>query len=140
MKKKEPISNIMTRDVITLTLNDSLFDAERLFKKNHIRHIPVVENDKIIGMLSLTDLLRISFVDSYNDVDVPPIDTAIYNMLSIGQIMVNSPEKVTSSSTIKEVAALLALKEFHALPVVDDERLVGIITTTDLLNYLVDLY
>ncbi len=138
MKKKEPISNIMTRDVITLTLNDSLFDAERLFKKNHIRHIPVVENDKIIGMLSLTDLLRISFVDSYSD--VPSIDTAIYNMLSIGQIMVNSPEKVTSSSTIKEVAALLALKEFHALPVVDDERLVGIITTTDLLNYLVDLY
>lgn len=138
MKKREPISKIMTRDVITLTLNDSLFHAEKLFKKHHIRHIPVVEKDKIIGMLSLTDLLRISFVDSYSDVE--SVDTAIYNMLNVSQIMANNPEKVSSNSTIKDVAGLLASKEFHALPVVDNERLVGIITTTDLLNYLVDLY
>ncbi len=138
MKRKEPISRIMTKDVITLTLDDSLFNAEKLFKKHHIRHIPVVGNERIIGMLSLTDLLRISFVDSYNDGQ--SIDTAIYNMLSIGQVMANNPKKVSSNSTIKDVAALLASKEFHALPVVDNEKLVGIITTTDLLNYLVDLY
>ncbi|MCF6347825.1 MAG: CBS domain-containing protein [Flavobacteriaceae bacterium] len=75
MKKREPISKIMTRDVIALTLDDSLFDAERLFKKHHIRHIPVVDDDRIIGMLSLTDLLRISFVDSYSDAE--SIDTAM---------------------------------------------------------------
>jgi len=138
MKKKEPISKIMTKDVITLTLDDSLFDAEKLFKQHHIRHIPVIEKDRIIGMLSLTDLLRISFVDSYSDVQ--SVDTAIYNMLSVSQIMANNPEKASSDSTIKDVAALLASKEFHALPVVDNEKLVGIITTTDLLNYLVDLY
>ncbi len=138
MKRKEPISRIMTKDVITLTLDDSLFNAEKLFKKHHIRHIPVVGNERIIGMLSLTDLLRISFVDSYNDGQ--SIDTAIYSMLSIGQVMANNPKKVSSNSTIKDVAALLASKEFHALPVVDNEKLVGIITTTDLLNYLVDLY
>jgi len=138
MKKKEPISRIMTKDVITLTLDDSLFSAEKLFKKYHIRHIPVVENDGIIGMLSLTDLSRISFVDSYNDGQ--SIDTAIYNMLTISQVMANNPKKVSSDSTIKDVAALLASKEFHALPVVDNDILVGIITTTDLLNYLVDLY
>ncbi|MCF6347769.1 MAG: CBS domain-containing protein [Flavobacteriaceae bacterium] len=61
-------------------------------------------------------------------------------MLSVSQIMVNNPEKVSSDSTIKDVAALLASKEFHALPVVENDRLVGIITTTDLLNYLIDLY
>jgi len=138
MKKKEPISKIMTKDVVTLTLDDSLFEAERLFKKHHIRHIPVVDDDRIIGMLSLTDLLRISFADSYSDTE--SMDTAIYNMLSVSQVMANSPVKVSSDSSIKNVASLLASKEFHALPVVDDERLVGIITTTDLLNYLVDLY
>jgi len=138
MKKKEPISKIMTKDVISLTLGDSLFEAEKLFKRHHIRHIPVVKDERIIGMLSLTDLLRISFVDSYSDVQ--SVDTAIYNMLSVSQIMANNPEKVSSDSTIKDVAALLVSKEFHALPVVDNERLVGIITTTDLLKYLVDLY
>jgi len=138
MKKREPISKIMTKDVITLTLNDSLFDAKMLFKKHQIRHIPVVENEKIVGMLSLTDLLRISFVDSYSDNE--SIDTTIYNMLSIGQVMANNPVNVSSDSIIKDVASLLATKEFHALPVVNNEKLVGMITTTDLLNYLVDLY
>jgi CBS domain-containing protein len=138
MKKKEPILNIMTKDVVVLTLKDSLFDAEKLFKKHHIRHIPVVDKDRIVGMLSLTDLLRISFGDSYSDTDI--VDSAMYNMLSIGQIMANKPEKVSSNTTIRDAAALLASKEFHALPVVDNEKLVGIITTTDLLNYLVDLY
>lgn len=138
MKKREPISKIMTQDVITLTLNDSLMDAKNLFKKHHIRHIPIVENDRIIGMLSLTDLLRISFVDAYSDDQ--SIDTTIYNLLSIGQVMANDPVNVSSNSIIKDVASLLAAKEFHALPVVDNEKLVGIKTTTDLLNYLVDLY
>ncbi len=138
MKKYEPISNIMTTDVITLTLNDNLNTAEKLFKKHHIRHIPVVEEDRVIGMLSLTDLLRLSFVDSFSDME--SVDTAIYNMLSIGQVMANSLEKVPSDTPIKDAAALLASKEFHALPVVDNALLVGIITTTDLLNYLVDLY
>ena len=129
----------MTKDVVTLCLNNSLTEAERLFKKYHIRHIPVVDQKKerILGMLSLTDLLRISFVDSYDD--SANIDSAMYNMLSIGQIMANNPVKVTSTDEIKDVAILLASKEFHALPVVDDEKLVGIITTTDLLNYLVDI-
>ncbi len=138
MKKREPISKIMTKDVITLTLNDSLLDAKNLFKKHQIRHIPVVENEKIVGMLSLTDLLRISFVDSYDDNE--SIDTTIYNILSISQVMANDPVNVSSVSIIKDVASLLATQEFHALPVVDNEKLVGIITTTDLLNYLVDLY
>ncbi len=137
MRRMEPISKIMTKDVITLTLGDSLFNAEKLFNKHHISHIPVVEEDRIIGMLSLTDLLRMSFVDSYHDGQ--PIDTAIYNMLTISQIMANNPEKTSPDSTIKDVALLLASKEFHALPVVENEKLIGIITTTDLLNYLVDL-
>ena len=127
MKKKEPISKIMTKEVITLTLDDSLQKAERLFKKHHIRHIPVVDEEKqlILGMLSLTDLKRLSFVDSYDD--NASADTAIYNMLSIGQIMANNPVKVSSQAVIKEVATLLASKEFHALPVVDNEKLVGIV-------------
>jgi len=138
MKKKEPISNIMTKKVVTIGLRDSLYTAEKLFKEYKIRHIPVVKDDKIMGMLSLTDLSRISFVDSYGDDEM--VDTSIYNMLSVGQIMANSPIKVSSNTIIKEVAALLASKEFHALPVVDNEKLVGIVTTTDLLNYLIDLY
>jgi CBS domain-containing protein len=137
MKKRTPISSIMTRNVITLNKKDSLEDAELLFKKNNIRHIPVVQNSTIIGMLSYTDLLRISFADAVDE-DENYVDTVVYNMFTIEQVMAKNLVMVSSESTVKEAAQILARKEFHALPVVDNEKLVGIVTTTDLINYLID--
>ena len=139
MNRLEPVSKIMSKDLITLTLSDDLFHAEKLFRESHIRHIPVVQDEHIIGMLSLSDLKRISFLDSYDENEVQT-DNAIYNMLSVEQIMVKNPIKINSSVTIKTVAETLSKHEFHALPVVDNEILVGIVTTTDLLAYFLDQY
>ena len=139
MKRLEPVSKIMTTELITLSLRDDLYKAEKLFRENHIRHIPVIKKNHIVGMLSLNDLKRISFLDSYDSNEIK-IDNAIYNMLSIEQIMVKNPIKVTSNITIKSVVEILSKNEFHALPVVDDDVLVGIVTTTDILNYLLEQY
>jgi CBS domain-containing protein len=139
MKRRTPISAIMTRDVITLNTSNSLETAEHLFKTNHIRHIPVVSGDVIKGMLSYTDLLRISFADAIDESD-ESVDTIVYNMFTIEQVMAKSLVSIASSTLIKEVAEILAKKEFHALPVVDDNKLVGIVTTTDLINYLIDQF
>lgn len=135
MIRKAPVTTIMTENVITLKKSDSLETAEKLFKKHHIRHIPVVRGDVIIGMLSYTDLLRISFADSVYD-DDDHVDSIVYNMFSIEQVMAKKIVSVSPSSSIKEVAEILAKSEFHALPVVDTNILVGIVTTTDLINYL----
>lgn len=131
-----PISEIMTKHIIALNRTDDLETAEVLFKKHKIRHIPVVNEDAIIGMLSYTDLLRISFADAFNE-DEDEVDTVVYNMFSIDQVMAKNLVSVTSNTTIKEVAEILAKKEFHAIPVVDEGRLVGIVTTTDLINYMI---
>lgn len=139
MKKREPITHIMTKDVKTVNLTHSLEDAEAILKKNHIRHIPVVSGEDIIGMLSLTDLLRISFVDNYGEEEVD-VDTVVYDMLKIDQVMVKNPVTVSVHSTIREVAEILAKREFHALPVVEGTKLVGIVTTTDLIKYLLEQY
>lgn len=139
MKKREPISSIMTKAVITLNRRDDLETAERIFKSKKIRHIPVVSGEAIIGMLSYTDLLRISFADSIGE-DEDDVDTTVYNMFTIEQVMAKNLVSVESSATIKEVAEILAKKEFHALPVVDNEKLVGIVTTTDLINYLIEQF
>ena len=77
MKKSVPVSSIMTKNVVKLNLSDDLTKAEILFKKHHIRHIPVVNGNVIIGMLSYTDLLRISFADAIEDED--DVDTTVYN-------------------------------------------------------------
>jgi CBS domain-containing protein len=61
-------------------------------------------------------------------------------MFSIEQVMAKNLISVPSKTTIKDVAEILAHKEFHALPVVDNNELVGIVTTTDLINYLIDQF
>jgi CBS domain-containing protein len=125
----------MTSPVVTLKKQDSLEKAEKLFKKHHIRHIPVVSGDVVVGMLSFTDLLRLSFADVTDNVD-EDADALVYNMFTIKQVMKKNIITVSSSNSIKEVAEILATKEFHALPVVDNNKLVGIVTTTDLIIYL----
>ena len=104
-----------------------------------MRHLPVVSGEKIVGILSMTDLARISFVDSY-DPDNFTVDTSVYSLFSLEQIMVRNPKRISPEATVKDAAELFLEAEFHALPVVEDEKLIGILTTTDLLKYLLDQY
>ncbi|MCB0443257.1 MAG: CBS domain-containing protein [Flavobacterium sp.] len=139
MKKQVPVSTIMTKNVIKLNLSDDLTKAEQLFKKHHIRHIPVVNSNKIIGMLSYTDLLRISFADAVDD-EADVVDVTVYNMFTVEQVMAKKLVTVSPDTTIKETAQILSTKEFHALPVVEGQLLVGIVTTTDIIKYLLEQY
>lgn len=136
MKSLEPVSKIMTKKLVTLTLIDDLYKTEKLFKEHHI---PIVDDKHIIGMLSYSDLERISFLDSY-DFNEIKVDNAIYSMLGIGQLMAKNPIKINSNVTIKSVVEILSKNEFHALPLVKNEILVGIVTTNDILNYLLAQY
>ncbi|BDD03409.1 CBS domain-containing protein [Aureibacter tunicatorum] len=139
MKKREPISKIVSSSLITISPSSSLEEVEATFLKNKIRHLPVVENGKLVGIISLTDLQRISFVNNFGD-DEGAVDTVIYNLLTLDQVMIKKPVTVQQDQTIKEAAEILASHEFHALPVMDGEKVVGIVTTTDLIKYLIDLY
>ncbi|MBI1182836.1 CBS domain-containing protein [bacterium] len=144
MKQREPISKIMTDHVITVNLHNSLEEASDLFKKHHIRHLPVVSGHKLVGMLSLTDLKRLSFYELSPENDMDDDDetaTTVYRMFTIEQVMVSNPVTVSVNSTIKEVAEILAQIEFHALPVVSEaNELAGIITTTDMIKFLLEQY
>jgi CBS domain-containing protein len=139
MKQRVPISTIMTTNLVKINLTDDLTKAEMLFKKHKVRHIPVVSGLKIIGMLSYTDLLRISFVDAVDD-DSDVVDVTVYNMFTVEQVMAKKLVTVTPETSIKEVAEILSTREFHALPVCEGDLLVGIVTTTDLIKYLISQY
>ena len=135
MKKQTPISTIMTSNLVKLNLSDDLTKAEQLFKKHKIRHIPVVDGNTILGMLSYSDLLRISYVDPFDD-ENENVPLMIYNLFTISQVMTKNPITISPETSIKEAAEILATNEFHALPVCEGNLLVGIITTTDLIRYL----
>lgn len=139
MKQHVPVSSIMTQNIIKLNLSDDLTKAESLFKEHKIRHIPVVNGSKILGILSYTDLLRISFADAVDE-DEDVVDTTVYNMFTLEQVMTKKVVSISPETTIKETAEILASHEFHALPVCTGDLLVGIVTTTDLIRYLIEQY
>ena len=136
MKDTTSVASIMSRNLITLKADDDLSHAEVLFKKNKIRHIPVVEKGAIIGMLSYTDLLRISFVDAVDD-DAEDVDAQVYNLFTMQQVMTKNVITISADTIIKEAATIFLKGEFHALPVVEDGKITGIVTTTDLLRYFI---
>ncbi len=134
-----PVSAIMMEHLITVNHTDDLTNAERLFNENDIRHIPVISGSEIIGMLSHTDLLRVSYADAIDE-EEENVETVVFNMFTIEQVMAKNLVTVSPRTTIKEVAEILSSKEFHAIPVVDNNELVGIVTTTDLINFLLDQF
>ena len=109
MKNKVPVSTIMTKNAIKLSLTDDLTKAEKLFKHNKIRHIPVMDGNKIVGMLSYTDLLRISFVDAVDD-ESDTVDAMVYNMFTVEQVMAKKLVTISPETTIKETAEILQKK------------------------------
>ncbi|MCB4798813.1 CBS domain-containing protein [Neotamlana laminarinivorans] len=138
MIRKVPVSMLMTTPVITLQKEDSLEKADMLFKKHHIRHIPIVEGNRVIGMLSYTDLQRLSFCD-YNLAGNNEVDAMVYNM-SINQVMKENIVTISAASSVKEAAEIFSREEFHALPVIKYNKLIGIITTTDLIKLLLNQF
>ena len=139
MRSNVPVSEIMTKNLVKLHLGDELSHAETLFKKNKIRHLPVVDGEHIVGILSYNDLMRISFVDATDD-DGETVETTVYDMFSIEHVMTKKVISIQPDTKIKEVAKIFTEQEFHALPVVDNDNLVGIVTTTDVIRYLLDQY
>jgi predicted transcriptional regulator len=83
----------MAKNIIKLNLSDDLTKAEVLFKKHKIRHIPVVNEYKIVGLLSYTDLLRLA--DAVDD-EAEGVESIVFNMFTVSQVMAkhssDSPE------------------------------------------------
>ncbi|MFN8344755.1 MAG: CBS domain-containing protein [Spirosomataceae bacterium] len=138
MKRREPISHIMTKNVLTVKVTDDLHEVIDLIKKNHIRHLPVLEGKEIIGMISRTDINRLTFSSLFENQE--GADEAVLEMLTIQQVMTQKPRTVEATLSIREVAEILTKEEYHALPVVENEHLVGIVTTTDIIKYMLEQY
>ena len=134
MKKREHISTIMTTDIYTIDLNGSLHEVNEIFAKHHFRHLPVMHDDELVGIISQTDILRISFGNTFGE-DQGDADEAIFDMLSINQVMKHNPVIIGHNQTIREAAEIFTEQEFHALPVLDEGKIVGIVTTTDIIKY-----
>ncbi|MDH5399167.1 MAG: CBS domain-containing protein [Cyclobacteriaceae bacterium] len=132
---KTLVSEIMTTDLVTVDIDTPLRKIVTMFRKHKVRHFPVVDGGKLKGIVSLSDILRLSFGMRLGDDEVD-IDEAIFEMLKLDQVMATNVKTVTPDQMVADVARFLTQQEFHALPVVDKDELVGIITTTDVIHFL----
>ncbi len=134
MNTQAPVSSIMTKNLITANITDDLRHVNTLLKRNHIRHIPVVSGDKLVGIVSKSDILRLSFGDIYEGRE--QADDTIFDLLKLEQVMVSNPRTVQADDTIRTVAEIFASEEFHALPVMEGDKIAGIVSTTDVIKHM----
>ena len=137
MKKRTPVSKIMTPDPISVNTTNSVQDVARIFAEKNIHHIPVVSGAKLVGIVSKSDMDRISYV---SDLQTDKANTTIYDSLDLQQVMTKQVETVQLEDQIKDAAQLLAKGSYHALPVLEGEEIRGIVTSTDVINYLLEQY
>lgn len=127
-----PVRSYMTPDVAALSYDAPVSQARALLRAHAFHHIPIVDDGRVVGILSATDIARIS-LESWGT-DIATVDAHLDAHFTLPEIMTLDPALVEASSSIHEAAEILAEGLFHALPVVDNGKLVGMITTTDLLR------
>jgi acetoin utilization protein AcuB len=125
-----PIATLMTTNVKCVEPNQKIIDLKHIYEQQKFHHhIPVIENNKLIGMVSLIDFMRAIHTASLDD------NEQVYHTVEVKDIMSSNPVTILENTSIKEATALLAKGEFHSLVVAENNEVKGIVTTADLLNY-----
>lgn len=138
MKKRETISTIMTKSVISVNLNDDLRTVKSILSNKNIRHVPVMDGDKLVGMVSKNDITRLSFGSMFDNQG--DADEAVLDMLNIDQVMTHDVTSIDIDSTVKDAAEIFVTSHFNSLPVMKDGNIVGIVTSTDIIRYMLEQY
>lgn len=127
----------MTRDVITVPPQEKIIDAFELMQGRGIRHLPVVEDGELKGLVTDRDI-RLALIPS-------PLSTPEDRMFHLGalervdEIMATELITVEPTTTIEEAAKLMAQYKIGAVPVVGQGKLVGILTETDILSVFIEM-
>ena len=127
----------MTRDLITVNPKDPLSDVKRKFEESNIHHLLVVRHKTLVGMISKSDFLFFLRGFAHNDMD-RLIEEARLNAFKAEELMVTKLAKVGSNEPIRTAVELFKINRFHALPIVDDDELTGIVTTHDIIKALAE--
>ena len=126
---------LMTTDLITISPDATLADARTLMKERRIRHLPVVEGDQLlVGLLTQTDVLAAT------DSSLRDLDNRIHaEEVMVRDVMITKIATIDAKASLRRAALFLESHRIGCLPVVTDEKLVGIITDTDFVGIAINL-
>ncbi len=125
----------MTKDPKTVSPDDPLTRAADIMRKFRINHLPVVEKEKLVGILSDTDLRNVSLASDR------PFDLGGIQVQDrkVREVMKTEVWSLTPEDSVEDALLIIQRKKFGALPVLSGDRLVGIITKLDLINAFIDV-
>ena len=142
-------ADIMTTNPVTVTRETTLRDAARLLLDGHFNGLPVVENDRLIGILTQSDLISLDkkletpgyflLLGGAIPMQMPgKFSRELRRMAAstVGEVMSIDPHAITPETTVDEIATLMVEQRYYTLPVQKDGRLVGVVGMEDLLKRL----
>lgn len=133
----DPISSIMQHEFVTLAATDHLDLADDVMRLGRIRHMPVVEGERLVGIVSQRDLLSAS-LSKVLDFD-PSHRRSFMRSIQVSEAMTRDVLTVPPETPIKEVARLMIRHKIGCVPVAgEDGRPVGVVTEVDLLRSIYD--
>lgn len=135
MPTKKRVSEIMTTNVFTVNIEDTIHDAEELMKLERIRHVPVLEGRKVIGVITDTKIREYSLRNIYDSGQTYG-ENGFNKIVDYVKIMDPITHVVYPEDSVVKAVSLMAKHKLDCLPVVDWEmNLVGIITHTDVMLF-----
>ncbi len=125
----------MTTNLITVSPDANIRDIQDLFEVNNFHHLPVVEKGEIlVGIISREDFFKLAYIFSLRTTGKTWSEKE-YKSLKASDIMTKNPLVLDPEDSIGLAADIFLANRFHALPIVDESQLVGMVTTHDLLLY-----
>ncbi len=132
------VRDYMSLSPITVSPEDSVGHALQLMKDHSIRRLPVVSKDKIVGIVTRQDLLRAS-PSSATSLSVWEINY-LFPKIKISEVMTRKVISISPESVLEQAALVMRENSVSALPVVENNRLVAIITESDIFKALIDIF
>lgn len=136
LKQTLRVRDYMTSDIVTITPNTSLLEAQRLMGINRIRSLPVMQEGALVGLVTRTDMVRVEpsrFASPKNQEQSLAVLLQPVEKIMTRKLIVTSPQE-----NLEAVAKTMLENKIHCLPVMDDEnQLCGIITASDLFRMVV---
>ena len=131
---KITVKEIMTKDVVAVAPTDRLVHARRQMMDANVGRLPVIDDDELVGMITSKDLMR-AFIDFRKNVPEKYQKTQIKEVV-VEDIMSSNPSYVSKEMSISEVSKIMMETGYNGLPVVEEGKVVGIITQTDILRLI----
>jgi len=126
------VRELMTTDVATIGRNDELTIADDIMKMKRLRHLPVLEEGRIVGILTQRDLFHAALSTALNFGE--KAQKEFLKTVVVKEVMTDEVLTIDADADVKEAARLLIEHRIGCLPVVENGKLVGIVSETDLLR------